>query len=630
MRSAIALVMTLAVVFAGGCGLFSDPIDDVDCTDNCQNDDVLCGEKPEEGFDYRSYEPRCDAADDVPELCGPWSEGDCDQPDFEVDEATVADIHDALLQEEITCEWLTGEYIRRILHHDLRMEDGNPPMNAFVHLNEQALDTARMLDGYQRCEQELTGPLHCVPFAVKTNYAHTDIPVTNGSLALKDPVPTFDAYTVERLRKAGGVTLGSTAMDEFAAGAQGLSGRSGKTGNAYDTTRSSGGSSAGSGVAPGANMAMAGLGTDNCSSLTVPASYNGLFTLRSSHQLVSTQGIFPSNRLDAVAGPMTRTAEDLALFFDEMATFNPHYHAHCERGVSHEPDYTEALDPNGLEGKRIGILRFVGDEEDDREPFEGAINSAVEEHFEAFFTELENQGAVLVDDVVIDELSLNRRGSGSGYDAHRFLERTEGGAEDFEELCGTGLFSHFLFETEEDCLNRGDQTAGQLESALESGLEHYDENRAYVESVMDDYDIDALVYPADRAGPPRSAYTRTMCVLSSVTGLPTAVVPTGYTDDDLPIGMSFTARMFEDAMLLKMAYAYEQATHHRRAPDRDIAEGPAPLDIAEFNDLHYELGMAAFEQVLDDSDKYDLSAARFAEIAEEVYEDWGVDDIYVQ
>lgn len=594
---------------------------EADCVEECGAQCIYDGE-----FDYDGYRAECSTDGEMPEFCGPSTSADCVEPDFELEEATVADIHSALLSGTISCEWVVHEYKRRTLWHDLWMGDGTPPLNAFVYLNESALNTARMLDDYQRCEGELAGPLHCAPFVIKTNYASREVPLTNGSFALLEVEPNFDAFTVERLRGAGAVMLGSTAMDEFASGAQGIGGRSGKTGNAYDQSLNSGGSSAGSAVAVASNLAVAGLGTDNCSSLTIPASYNDLFTMRSSHQLVSTAGIFPSNRLDAIAGPMTRTVRDLALFFDAMARFNPHYGPHCNGEVIRSESYLDYLDPQGLQGKRIGILRaLTEDPENSRYPFSGASQN-VEEHYEAFFRELEDMGVVLVDDIDLDELPLGRRGSGSGYDVEKFLDDTVGEVSNYEDICDTGLYSHSVFPTKDRCLQRAGQTARQLESNVESGLELYRSNREYVESVLDELELDALLYPADRRGTPRPQYTGTNCILASVTGLPTVVVPSGHVDG-LPVGMSFTARMFDEKTLFEIAYAYEQATEYRQPPEMPLLDGTPPLDLQTFNQLHYDLGWAAFEEVLRDHDRYDLTASVFADIAREVLEDYELDPL---
>ena len=599
----------LLVSLLWGCTNEFDEV--VDCSDECIGGcDVVAG------FDYQ-YQGSCTSAEEQ-EFCGPFSDADpasCVEPEFEIEEVTVARIHQALQEGEISCEWLTGRYIERVLWHDLRMTGTAPPLNAFVTLNEQALETARALDDFQRCEGRLAGPLHCAPFVIKTNYASTEVPVTNGSHALREARPNFNAFVVERLRRGGAITLGSTTMDEFARGAHSISGRSGRTGNAYNTRYNPGGSSSGSAVAVSANFAVAGLGTDNCSSLTVPAAFNGLTTLRSSHRLVSTAGIFPSNQLDAVAGPMTRTVEDLALFFDSMVDFNPRDRNHCSQTMPREESYASALDAQGLEGKRIGILRSMP--QDDRFPFEGG-NQEIQDHYLEFFEELRGLGAEVIDEIELPGLPLERSSSGMGQEVNRFLANTSGGVADVDELCDTELYSFSTFESKRDCERFNSRSDRNLASRIESGMEEYESNRSYVESVLDELNLDALVYPVDGGGAPRITGLRSNCILASVTGLPTIVVPTGFTNAGLPVGMSFTGRMFEESTLFEIAYGYEQGTMHRRPPVMQSVEGELPLNIEEFNRIHLEIGERAFDEVLREQSRFDLTHSLFTELVREV------------
>ncbi len=609
MNSRTIATFLLLISLIWGCTHEFDEV--VDCSDECIGDcDVAAG------FDDH-YRGSCTPLEG-PEFCGPFSGADsesCVEPDFEIEELTVAGIHQALVEGEISCEWLTGRYIERILWHDLRTTGTAPPLNAFVTLNERALETARALDDFQRCEGELAGPLHCAPFVIKTNFASTEVPVTNGSHALREAQPNFNAFVVERLRRGGAITLGSTTMDEFARGAHSISGRSGRTGNAYDTRYNPGGSSSGSAVAVAANFAVAGLGTDNCSSLTVPAAFNGLTTLRSSHRLVSTAGIFPSNQLDAVAGPMTRSVEDLALFFDSMVDFNPGDRNHCSQTMPREESYASALDADGLEGKRIGILRSMP--QDDRFLFEG-VNQEVQDHYLGFFEELRALGAEVIDEIKLPELGLDRSSSGMGQEINRFLSNTSGGVKDVDELCDTELYSFSTFESKSDCKRFNSRSDRNLASRIDSGMEDYESNRAYVESVLEEFNLDALVYPADGGGPPRITGLRSNCILASVTGLPTIVVPTGFTNAGLPVGMSFTGRMFEESTLFEIAYGYEQGTLHRRPPVMERVEGSLPLNIEEFNRIHLEIGQRAFDEVLRDHSRFDLTHSVFAEMVREV------------
>ena len=615
--------MALAIV---GCSDDEWEVDpDVDCTEECHPECDL-----EQGFDFEGYEPTCeldeegDEAEGSPRLCRlhQSEEEGCQEVDFELEEATIETVHDALREGRISCEWLTQAYIDRALWHDLYMGDGKAAFNAFIYLNEEAMETARRLDDYQRCEGELTGPMHCIPMGIKANFASKEVPITNGSFALGEAQATRDAFLVERLRQAGALVLGSTTMDEFAAGAVGLSGRSGKTGNAYDRDGNSGGSSAGSGVATSANLMMAGLGTDNCSSLVIPASYNGLVSLRSSHQLLSTDGIFPSNRLDAVAGAMTRTVEDQARFMDEMSVFNPHYGPHCSQEMEHDVDYQGALNEDGLEGARIGVVQSIDQGDDEQEPF----GDSDQEHldiYERFFDELESQGAEVVHDLEIPDLSLNRGGSGSGWDGDQFLKDTEGGPESFQAICDSGLYSHSTYEDYDACMQRATQTKEALEDNLNSWLPYYASNRQYVMDLMDEWEVDALVYPTDRRGWAASQYTWSTCQMASVTGLPTAVIPIGMNSHGMSVGMSWTGRMFDDARLLELLYSYEQAHSYREAPEMESFDEAPPVNIEAFNELNYDVGMAAFDEVMGEEDKFNMTAARFYEIAFDVLDEAG-------
>ncbi len=614
-----AALVVLALV---GCSDDEWEVDpDVDCNEECDPD---C--ERERAFDFGSYEPECDLEEpeDAVTLCRLYEDesDDCQPVDFEIDEATIPEVHDALLEGEISCEWLTQAYLDRALWHDLYMGDGVAPWNAFIYLNKEAMETARLLDDYQRCEGELTGSMHCIPVGIKANFASTEVPITNGSFALGEAQATRDAFVVERLRQAGGLILGSTSMDEFAAGAVGLSGRSGKTGNAYDRDGNSGGSSAGSAVATSANMMMAGLGTDNCSSLAIPAAYNGLVTLRSSHQLVSTDGIFPSNRLDAVAGALTRTVEDQARLMNEMTAFNPQYGPHCTQDMEHDIDFVEALSEDGLEGARIGVLRSIDQGEEEQEPY-GASNAEHEDIYERFFDELEAQGAEIVHDLELPELSLNRGGSGSGWDGDQFLKDTEGGPETFQEICDSGMYSFSTYEDRDACMRRATQSREELEDNLNSWLPYYASNRRHVEDQMDDWDVDVLVYPTDRRGWAASQYTWSTCQMASVTGLPTAVLPIGMNSQGMSVGMSWTGRMFDDARLLELLYSYEQSASYREAPSMEAFEEAPPVDIEEFDDLKYEIGMSAFDEVMGEQDKFQMTSSAFYEIAFDVLDDAG-------
>lgn len=619
------LMMFLGVAIACmACrGDFDPP---VDCSDECGE---LCEARG--SFPYESYEPSCALVEPESAFCAMGQGEGCRLVEFDHREATVAQIQEGLLAGDFDCEWLVRRFHEEIFEQDLRVSSQFPPLNAFVTLNEGALATARRLDAYQRCEGELSGPLHCVPFVIKTNYGSKEVPTTNGSWALGEAQPLFDAFVVERLREAGAIMLGSTTMDEYARGIHGISSRSGKTGNAFDTRALSGGSSAGSAVAVGANMAIAGLGTDNCASLTLPAAYNGLFTIRSSFQHVSTRGIFPSNQNDVVAGPMARTVTDLARFYDVMASINPRDSLHCEDLGPRSPLVASALNVNGLQGKRIGVVRDFSENANswDRFPFEGGTPENIA-HFEGFFVELESLGATIVEGIEFPNFDGKRIGTGTGLAVDRYLEDTRGGATSFQDLCERGHYPRFIWESEEDCMRSAEQTQRGLERNLEQGREAYGKNRAYVEGVMKQFELDALVYPADSRGGAKVRATKANCILPSVTGLPTMTVHAGHDSAGMPVGMLLTGRMHDEATLFEMAFAYEQATGHRQKPvwsEAGLAESGAAqlLDVQRFNALHDLIGRRVFDEILGTGEKLDLNGGNFSALVIDVLTEQGLE-----
>lgn len=604
------LTLAAALIFAYAC----DRHDDVDCSDETVSD-------PNATFDFTAPTKTCASKPTV--FCSALTtnqlEPDCQPADFELEETDISTIQTALQNGQINCQWLIEEHIHLILKHDLQISNGAPPRNSIVTLNKDAIQTAKNLDAHQHCEQKLAGPLHCIPFVVKTNYASTEVPTTNGSLALLDAQPDFDAHTVDRMRRAGAIMLASTSMDEFAQGIHGISGRTGRTGNAFDTRANAGGSSGGAAVAVASNFALAGLGTDNCASLTAPAGYNGLVTMRPTRGLVSTAGIFPSNQVDVVSGPITRSITDLAKTLDILVAKNPKDAHHCTETRQIPQTYTASLKTDGLRSKRIGILRDLSKNANDwdRLPFDGA-DAATTAHFNAFFEELKAAGATVIDDITLPNFKGRRYSSGTGALVDEFLAKTHNGARSFQAICESGLFSKHVWDNKKDCLNSARHSYNSIMSNIDEGRAVYKTNRQYVESVMDELKLDALVYPTDALGTARPAGSKANCILPSVTGLPTITVNAGYAPNNLPVGMAFTARNYDEPKLFEIAYAYEQATHHRRAPvlptTPDI-ENFTPDHILNFNQLHQSIARKSFDEVLKNGGKFDLNGPRFTDIA---------------
>lgn len=600
----------------------SDGVDD--CSDLClqtQDADNL-------DTDGDGVGDACDNCPNAPNAGQSDIDGDgvgdaCDDDPFTVEESSITEIQDAIEAGETTCEAVVGEYLERVQRFDLDVSDG-PPINAFVAFNANALDQARALDDAYATTGELVGPLHCAPIVVKDLFATVDTPVSSGSLAFVGMQPTADGFAVGRMKERGAIVLATTTMDEMSRGIFGIAGRHGKTGNPYDTTRNPGGSSAGSGAAVGANFAVGGTGTDNCASLTIPGAYNGLVSMRGSVGLVSMSGVFPSGRMDAVPGPLAKSVPDLARMLDAMAAEDPDDGRTSQFEGERPASYLDHLDPDGLDGARIGVLRRVGSEENENleHTFLGS-DPATLNVWRRTLDKMEAEGATIIDNISLDELDTRRSGFGFAEDFERFLEIIDGPIQSYADACKTGMFSRHVFESVESCLNSANNLMRYNlgTQAYRDTLARYDDNRERIERVMDELELDALVYPVDGNGAPGVFSSRANCITGSVSQTPQIVVQVGSSPAGLPIGLMIHGRKWDEARLIEIAHAYESKTNHRRAPS--LAAAAAPTDVPAFDpvdasELRLELGRASFDEVLGDGGKFELSSSRFRGITEAV------------
>lgn len=542
--------------------------------------------------------------DGVGDACSPSA-------DFVLEDATVASIHAALLQGRLTCEGLMRQYLDRIHRFDLDISDG-PPLNAVLELDPQLLEKARALDALQAAAGELSGPLHCIPLVLKDNYDSTESTTTAGTLSLLGSQPPRDGFAVERMRQAGALVMGKVSMDELAFSVYGISGRSGKTGNAYDSALTSGGSSAGTGVAVSANFAMMGTGTDNCASLRMPAAYNGISSLRPSTGLISGRGIFPGiTDLTGVGGPMARTIRDLALLLDAMAGADPEDPRTLDPELVRPSTYTASLNPEGLFGKRLGILRQVGT----TDLFRGG-DAATLLVYNRVLDTLETQGATLIDNVTLPDFDTSNPGAGWVESVDTYLQSFDAPRESYLEMCESGLVAT-------ECMAMAQTNPGIGSDAYVSALERFAQNRQQVESLLETLELDALIYPVDPQGAAQEFPGGSTCAVSSFSGTPALVLVAGYADTvpPLPIGFELLARKFDEPTLFEIAYGYEQATGWRHPPTLTSSVASAPdfpeLDIQALNALHTAIGWAAFEQTLADGSSLDLTGDVFTPIVRE-------------
>ncbi|MDD2481413.1 MAG: amidase family protein, partial [Lutispora sp.] len=293
---------------------------------------------------------------------------------FCLEEATIASVHAAMEAGKLTCRQLVEMYIERIESFDKQ----GPAINTVIMINPKALEIADSLDE-QFKESGFTGPLHGIPVLLKDNVDTGDMPTTAGSLSLEGMIPEDDAFITAKLKEAGAIILAKVNLHEFAVWGETASSILGQTLNPYDLTRTPGGSSGGTGAGIAANFGIIGIGTDTINSVRSPASACSLVGLRPTVGLVSRDGIVPYSMTQDTAGPIMRTVEDAARVLDVISGYDAKDPA-TAWSIGYVPEsYTEFLNKDGLNEKRIGILKsFFGTAEIHKEVNE-AVNKSLED-----------------------------------------------------------------------------------------------------------------------------------------------------------------------------------------------------------------------------------------------------------
>lgn len=512
--------------------------------------------------------------------------GVADEAGFQLIEASIGTTQNALKAGTIGCAGLVAAYLERIETLD-RDDSTGPALNSVLAAHPEAMAQARALDAHLAEYGTLKGPLHCVPMLLKDNFDTVDMPTTAASRAIAGSQPADDAFTVQRLRGAGAVILGKTTMTEYAFFTQSHNSFTGRVGAAYDTRADAGGSSGGTASAVAANLALAGTGSDTCASIRLPPSNASLVGVRASMGLVSQDGIVPLSHFHDVGGPITRTVTDAARVLDVMAAVDPADARTLDPERYQPASYTAALNADGLARKRIGVLRSYGGTD--------AFGSdpAIQRIMTAAIGDIEAAGAEVIDPVTLPDFAsvsvlvqefethINEylqsipepvRGSLDAIilsgQVHPFIEAILVAAKTLSDTSWERYFA----------------TKGQRPVM-----------RAYVEAEMDRLGLDALVYPpvldppfatlvdadaeallaalldGDSAALASNIDALTQgsnCGFSASTGLPSIVVPAGFTEGatPLPVGLEIFGRKWDEASLFEIAYAFEQATHHRHPP----------------------------------------------------------------
>jgi amidase len=501
---------------------------------------------------------------------------------FELDEITISELQEGMSSGKFTAHSITEKYLSRIESIDKH----GPAINSVIEVNPDAISIAKALDK-ERKQKHIRGPLHGIPVLIKDNIDTADrMMTTAGSLALVGSKPPKDSTVAQKLREAGAVILGKTNLSEWAnirsnQSTSGWSGRGGLTKNPYVLDRNPCGSSSGSGAGVSANLCAISIGTETDGSIVCPASANGVVGLKPTVGLVSRTGIIPISHSQDTAGPICRTVRDAAILLGALTGVDEEDKATAEsRGKSYA-DYTQFLVADGLRGARIGVVRGTFG-------FSGAVDAVMATALE----QLKSQGAVLVDPAEIET-----RGKFDDSESMVFMYELKADLNAYLARLGPRAPVHTLQEIIEFNEKHREQEMpyfGQelfLKSQLKGPLtsqeyldalkkNHQLARTEGIDAVMDKHKLDALVGPTggpawitdlvagDHFGGGSSS-------AAAVAGYPNINVPAGYVFG-LPVGISFFGRAWSEPVLIRLAYAYEQASKVRKAPQFIPTLGPKP------------------------------------------------------
>ena len=503
----------------------------------------------------------------------PAASGGSEVPPFEFDEVTVDDLQRMMESGEHTARSIAQAYIDRIE----AMDRQGPELRSMIEINPDALEIADELDAERRANGA-RGPLHGIPVALKDNLdTHDRMTTTAGSLALEGSIPPRDSFVAERLRAAGAILLGKANMSEWAyfrgeRATSGWSARGGQCVNPYALNRNPCGSSSGSGVAASASLCALTVGTETGGSIMCPSSSNGIVGIKPTVGLWSRSGIIPISHSQDTAGPMTRTVRDAAILLGGAVGVDPRDEATSRSEGNFQTDYTRFLDPAGLEGARIGVARsFTG------------FDPRVMALFEDAILAMRDAGAVIVDPANLpvanwrDELPLIVLEYEFKADLNAYLA-TLGPDAPVRTLAEIIEFNEQNAELEMPYFGQQRMIASQARGPLTDEV-YLNAVRTIqrgnredgIDALMNEHQLDAIVAPTrdlpwttdhikgDRLDGGSSAGP------AAIAGYPDISVPMGFVSG-LPAGVSFFGRAWSEPVLIRIAYAFEQATQHRRAP----------------------------------------------------------------
>jgi amidase len=491
---------------------------------------------------------------------------------FELDEVTVSELRAGMDSGERSARSITELYLQRIE----ALDRVGPELGAIIETNPDALRIADELD-VERAVSGARGPLHGIPIVIKDNIDTCDaMTTTAGSLALEGSTPAQDSFIVQKLREAGAVVLAKTNMSEWAyfrgeRATSGWSARGGQCRNPYALDRNPCGSSSGSAVAVSANLAAVAIGTETDGSIMCPSSINGIVGIKPTVGLWSRSGVIPISHSQDTAGPMCRTVEDAAILLGAVTGIDRRDSATKASGPNALTDYEQFLDPNGLNGARIGVARsFIGFDQRVHDLFDTAIElmavagAVVIDPADLVSTGWNSELALIVLEYEFkSNLDAYLEGLGPYASVRSLAEVIE-----FNERNADREMPHFGQQRMYAARSRGALDNPDYLDALQTIQRA---NRANgIDALMDTHRLDAIVAPTAEVAWPTD-YIRgdrpggSSSGPAAIAGYPNISVPMGFVRG-LPVGISMFGRAWSEPSLIRIAYAYEQSTRHRKPP----------------------------------------------------------------
>lgn len=479
-----------------------------------------------------------------------------------IEELTIADIHKAYALGSYNSQDLVSAYIAAI-------EKADQDINSISIINPNALETAQALDVEFQQSKKLR-PLHGIPIVVKDNINTIGLPTTAGALALHDFIPEENAFIIQKLVDAGAIILAKSNMAEWAFSPMHTeSSTRGITRNPYNLKFVPAGSSGGTAAAVAANFATGGLGTDTGNSIRGPSSHTSLVGFRTTMGLISREGIVPLYLRNDIVGPMCRSVEDATRIMEVMVGVDPKDPITANSPNIIPDNYTQFLVRDGLNGSRIGVLRELSDQ---------GIDADIKVLFERAISDLVSLGATIVDPVIIPDFASLRQDQWCAVfrtDVESFLTTyvKRDTIKTLEDIIRIGTTSEFA---KERLLENATASGRWGDSDTECLDLIHDENsiafREAIEGLMDSLSLDAIIYPTWNNKPARvSRYWQeykgdNSQIIAPHTGQPAFTVPMGFSRKNLPAGLQFLGRMYDESVLIKLAFSYEQGTKHRKPP----------------------------------------------------------------